>query len=58
LRRGKTDLLSATLTRKRLALRQTSVKQKKAFIEVFKSSQVKQFIEEKLPAFIPAGFNS
>jgi len=30
----------------------------KAFIEVFKSPQVKQFIEEKLPAFIPAGFNS
>ncbi len=30
----------------------------KAFIEVFKSRQVKQFIEEKLPAFIPAGFSS
>jgi D-methionine transport system substrate-binding protein len=30
----------------------------RAFIEVFKSPQVKQFIEEKLPAFIPAGFNS
>jgi D-methionine transport system substrate-binding protein len=30
----------------------------KAFIEVFKSPQVKQFIEEKIPAFIPAGFNS
>jgi D-methionine transport system substrate-binding protein len=30
----------------------------KAFIEVFKSPQVKQFIEEKLPAFIPAVFNS
>jgi D-methionine transport system substrate-binding protein len=30
----------------------------KALIEVFKSPQVKQFIEEKLPAFIPAGFNS
>jgi D-methionine transport system substrate-binding protein len=30
----------------------------KAFIEVFKSPQVQQFIEEKLPAFIPAGFNS
>jgi D-methionine transport system substrate-binding protein len=30
----------------------------KAFIEVFKSPQVKQFIEEKLPAFIPAGVNS
>jgi ABC-type metal ion transport system substrate-binding protein len=29
-----------------------------AFIEVFKSPQVKQFIEHKLPAFIPAGFNS
>ncbi|WP_213775309.1 MetQ/NlpA family ABC transporter substrate-binding protein [Bradyrhizobium sp. dw_78] len=30
----------------------------KAFIEVFKSPQVKQFIAEKLPAFIPAGFDS
>jgi D-methionine transport system substrate-binding protein len=30
----------------------------KAFIEVFKSPQVRQFIEAKLPAFIPAGFNS
>ena len=30
----------------------------KAFIEVFKSPEVKQFIEEKLPAFIPAGFES
>jgi D-methionine transport system substrate-binding protein len=30
----------------------------KAFIEVFKSPQVKQFIDEKIPAFIPAGFNS
>jgi D-methionine transport system substrate-binding protein len=29
----------------------------KAFIEVFKSPQVKQFIEEKIPAFIPAGFD-
>ncbi|MGY3606307.1 MULTISPECIES: MetQ/NlpA family ABC transporter substrate-binding protein [unclassified Bradyrhizobium] len=29
----------------------------KDFIEVFKLRQVKQFIEEKLPAFIPAGFN-
>ena len=29
----------------------------KAFIQVFDSPQVKQFIEEKLPAFIPAGFN-
>jgi D-methionine transport system substrate-binding protein len=30
----------------------------KAFIEVFKSPQVKQFIEEKIPAFIPAGFGN
>lgn len=30
----------------------------KAFIAVFKSPQVKQFIEQKLPAFIPAGFDS
>lgn len=30
----------------------------KAFIQVFNSPQVKQFIEEKIPAFIPAGFNS
>jgi D-methionine transport system substrate-binding protein len=30
----------------------------RAFIEVFKSPQVKQFIDEKIPAFIPAGFNS
>lgn len=30
----------------------------KAFIEVFKSPEVKQYIEEKLPAFIPAGFDS
>jgi len=30
----------------------------KAFIEVFKSPEVKQFIEEQLPAFIPAGFDS
>lgn len=30
----------------------------KAFIEVFKSPEVKQFIEEKLPAFIPAGFDT
>ncbi|WP_316196211.1 MULTISPECIES: MetQ/NlpA family ABC transporter substrate-binding protein [unclassified Bradyrhizobium] len=30
----------------------------KAFIEVFKSPAVKQFIEEKLPAFIPAGFDN
>jgi D-methionine transport system substrate-binding protein len=30
----------------------------KAFIQVFKSPQVKQFIDEKLPAFIPAGFDS
>jgi D-methionine transport system substrate-binding protein len=30
----------------------------KAFIEVFKSPEVKQFIEDKIPAFIPAGFNS
>jgi D-methionine transport system substrate-binding protein len=30
----------------------------KAFVEVFKSPQVRQFIEEKIPAFIPAGFNS
>ena len=30
----------------------------KAFIEVFKSPEVKQFIEENIPAFIPAGFNS
>jgi D-methionine transport system substrate-binding protein len=30
----------------------------KAFIEVFKSPEVKQFIEQNIPAFIPAGFNS
>jgi D-methionine transport system substrate-binding protein len=30
----------------------------KAFIEVFKSPEVKRFIEDKLPAFIPAGFDS
>ena len=30
----------------------------KAFIEVFRSPEVKQFIEQKLPAFIPAGFDS
>jgi D-methionine transport system substrate-binding protein len=30
----------------------------KAFIEVFKSPEVKHFIEEKLPAFIPAGFDT
>ncbi|MGJ5202814.1 MetQ/NlpA family ABC transporter substrate-binding protein [Bradyrhizobium sp. HKCCYLR20261] len=30
----------------------------KAFIEIFKSPEVKQFIEEKLPAFIPAGFDN
>lgn len=30
----------------------------KAFIEVFKSPEVKRFIEEKLPAFIPAGFEA
>ena len=47
-----------------LVLRFTAKPEKKddprlrAFIEVFKSPQVKQFIEEKLPAFIPAGFNS
>ena len=47
-----------------LVLRFTSKPEKKddsrlkAFIEVFKSPQVKQFIEEKLPAFIPTGFNS
>jgi D-methionine transport system substrate-binding protein len=29
-----------------------------AFIKVFKSSQVKQYIDEKLPAFIAAGFDS
>jgi D-methionine transport system substrate-binding protein len=29
-----------------------------AFIKVFKSPEVKRFIEEKLPAFIPAGFDS
>jgi D-methionine transport system substrate-binding protein len=47
-----------------LVLRFTARPQKKndprlrAFIEVFKSPQVKQFIEEKLPAFIPAGFDT
>ncbi len=47
-----------------LVLRFTARPEKKddprlrAFIEVFKSPQVKQFIEEKLPAFIPAGFSS
>jgi D-methionine transport system substrate-binding protein len=30
----------------------------KAFIEVFKSPEVKQYIEQNLPAFIPAGFDS
>ena len=30
----------------------------KAFIQVFNSPEVKKFIEEKIPAFIPAGFNS
>jgi D-methionine transport system substrate-binding protein len=30
----------------------------KAFIDVFKSPQVKRFIEEKLAAFIPGKFNS
>jgi D-methionine transport system substrate-binding protein len=30
----------------------------KAFIQVFKSPEVKRFIEEKLPAFIPAGFDT
>jgi D-methionine transport system substrate-binding protein len=30
----------------------------KAFIQVFKSPEVKRFIDEKLPAFIPAGFDS
>ncbi|HKU99100.1 MAG TPA: MetQ/NlpA family ABC transporter substrate-binding protein [Vineibacter sp.] len=28
----------------------------KAFVDVFKSAQVKEFIDTKLPAFIPAGF--
>lgn len=28
-----------------------------AFIKVFKSPEVKQYIEQKLPAFIPAGFD-
>jgi len=47
-----------------LVLRFTAKPEKKddprlrAFIEVFKSPQVKRFIEDKLPAFIPAGFNS
>jgi D-methionine transport system substrate-binding protein len=47
-----------------LVLRFTARPQKKddprlkAFIQVFKSPQVKQFIEEKLPAFIPAGFDT
>ncbi|WP_224741855.1 MetQ/NlpA family ABC transporter substrate-binding protein [Bradyrhizobium sp. 2S1] len=30
----------------------------KAFIQVFNSPEVKKFIENKLPAFIPAGFSS
>jgi D-methionine transport system substrate-binding protein len=30
----------------------------KAFIQVFKSAEVKKFIDEKLPAFIPAGFDT
>nr|WP_029085632.1 MetQ/NlpA family ABC transporter substrate-binding protein [Bradyrhizobium sp. 6(2017)] len=30
----------------------------KAFIQVFNSPEVKKFIEDKLPAFIPAGFSS
>ena len=29
-----------------------------AFIRIFKSPEVKRYIEEKLPAFIPAGFDS
>lgn len=29
-----------------------------AFIKIFKLPEVKKYIEEKLPAFIPAGFNS
>jgi D-methionine transport system substrate-binding protein len=29
----------------------------KAFIAVFKSPEVKRFVEDKLPAFIPAGFD-
>lgn len=29
-----------------------------AFVKVFKSPEVKRFIEEKLPAFIPAGFDT
>lgn len=29
----------------------------KAFIAVFKSPEVRRFVEEKLPAFIPAGFD-
>jgi D-methionine transport system substrate-binding protein len=47
-----------------LVLRFTAKPEKKddprlrAFIEVFKSAEVKYFIEEKLPAFIPAGFDS
>ena len=30
----------------------------KVFIRVFNSPEMKQFIDEKLPAFIPAGFSS
>ena len=47
-----------------LVLRFTAKPEKKddprlaAFIKVFKSPEVKQFIYEKLPAFIPAGFDS
>ncbi|MFT4117621.1 MetQ/NlpA family ABC transporter substrate-binding protein [Bradyrhizobium sp.] len=47
-----------------LVLRFTAKPEKKddprlrAFIDVFRSPQVKQFIEDKLPAFIPAGFDS
>lgn len=29
-----------------------------AFIKIFRSAEVKRYIEEKLPAFIPAGFDS
>jgi D-methionine transport system substrate-binding protein len=60
----KTALIIVRTTNDGLVLRLTAKPEKKddpllrAFINVFKSPQVKQFIEDKLPAFIPAGFNS
>jgi len=59
----KTALIIDTTVDDGLVLRFTARADKKddprlkAFIQVFNSPQVKQFITEKLPAFIPAGFN-